>query len=121
MMKAGTRIFITLLIAANLFSMSTIVQNCKKEHAPDIYGEWETLSAVGFFWEYSIDEKHFCRTLPEYFDTSFCFDYDRQGNVLKVKAAQEETWSWDFEADNIAVVTVEIPGEQNKTLVLRRK
>lgn len=106
----------------SILFLITLFSSCKKEHEPEVFGDWETISAVGFKWEYRIERSGlFCRTLPEYFDTWFCFDFDQGGNTLIVHAAKDEVWKWEFEAENVAVVEVTIPDEQSQTLVLRRK
>ena len=109
-------------IISILFLVALLLQSCKKEQEPEVFGDWETISAVGFKWEYRIERSGlFCRTLPEYFDTWFCFDFEQGGNTLIVYAAKEEVWKWEFEADDVAVVTVKIPDEQDQMFVLRRK
>lgn len=115
MISSRTALFIctVLFLAVN--------SQCKKDRIPKVYGQWETLSAVGFEWEYDITKNgQFCRTLPDYFNTWFCFPYDQNRDTLFVHAANEEIWVWEFEGNDVAVVDVYGQGPQRIKLVLRR-
>lgn len=95
---------------------------CRKDDKPTVYGHWETVNAVGFNWEYVITkDAQLCKRLPEYFpDTSFCFDFDVDGDVVTVHAPTVETWHWEFVADDVADVNVTLAGGEKQRFILKR-
>jgi len=98
---------------------------CKKEPLPHpIYGEWETVNAVGFKFDYKIQEGGlFCRSLPEYFgNTWFCFDYNRQADTLFVNIeADPERWVLDFQTRDAVLVNVKKESGSTDAFLLVRK
>lgn len=96
------------LTAAIIIGLQT---QCKKEPAPEIFGNWQTISP-GFQWHYQIDQTQFCRTLPEYFgETQFCFNYQTTGDTLNLNFNQPEKWIWDILEKDVAVITNVTKGE----------
>lgn len=98
---------------------------CHKEKKPAVYGNWETVNAVGFHWEYKFtNEGQFCRRLPEYFpDTSFCFSFqvDKAGTTTIIATPESETWIWDFVADDVADVNVTRADGEKQRFILKRR
>ena len=109
-----------------LFSMFFLftVAACHKDPKPEVFGTWETVSAVGFKWEYTITrDAQFCKRLPEYFpDTSFCFDYevDANGTVVDVDAPNAENWTWEFMAEDLADVVVRYADSTSERIIIKR-
>ena len=62
MKKIAVITSVWIAICTSIFSFQ-----CKKESLPTVYGKWETLSVVGFKWDYEFSENQFCRALPEHF------------------------------------------------------
>ena len=109
---------------ASIFGLALTVTSCCKEDQPSIYGEWETVQALGYEWDYRVDKGgQFCRTLePVFPNTTFCYDYEWDGSTLTVHAPQNlQQWIWDFECPTVAVVTIKEEGEGDYIIVLRKK
>lgn len=103
---------------------STFSFQCKKEEIPSVYGKWETLSVVGFKWDYRFDDDGtFCRALPEYFlDTAFCYKFEQRGDTSFIQSPEPEIWVWEWEGENIAVVNSITPVQgQPIKFIIRRK
>jgi hypothetical protein len=119
MKKIAVITSVWIAICASIFSFQ-----CKKETLPTVYGKWETFSVVGFKWDYEFEKDGtFCRALPEYFpDTTFCYTFEQRGDTSFISSPEAEQWLWDFEAENIAVITsmTTVQG-QPKQFILRRK
>jgi len=97
---------------------------CKKEPLPHpIYGEWETVNAVGFKWEYNIQEDgFFCRSLPEYFgETKFCYNYQRVDDTLFIQANSPERWTLQIQTRDAILVTSTLEGGNVDAFLLNRK
>lgn len=98
---------------------------CKKESLPTVCGQWETLSVVGFKWDYEFcDGGQFCRSLPEYFpDTSFCFSFEQHGDTSFIATPEPEVWVWEWEGENIAVIKsiTPIQGQPSQFIIRRKK
>lgn len=118
--------FAYFLLAVFALALACMIFGCRKERQPNIYGNWETINAVGFDWQYQIDRRgQFCKMLPEYFpETSFCYDYHERGDSTFIEAPTREVWIWEFEADDVAVVTAFVGNDpadlQKQQFVLRR-
>lgn len=115
------KLFFNIAIAAVL---ALSITACCKEDKPSIYGEWETVQALGYEWDYRVDKGgQFCRTLePVFPNTTFCYDYEWDGSTLTVHAPQNlQQWIWDFECPTVAVVTIKEEGEGDYIIVLRKK
>ena len=98
--------------------------SCKKEDPFPIHGKWETINAVGFKWDYDIQKNgQACKALEEYFPgTSFCFDYRISADTLFIYGQSPEVWIWEFECEDVAVVTATVgPENEVSKFVLSRK
>lgn len=95
---------------------------CHKETKPSFLGKWETVTTVGFKFEYEITPSSHCRKLPEYFgDTSFCYPYDKiDDNTIFVKSPANETWSFEFLGDQVADVWVTLQDGEKQQFILKR-
>lgn len=107
-----------------LFLCFTLFQ-CKKEPKPSLIGTWETVTTVGFEFEYEITPDLHCRSLPEYFgNTSFCYPYEFvDDSTIVVQANIVETWNYEFvdEDGNVVVVWVTLPDSTKQNFILKRK
>jgi len=116
----------------NLFTVAMValyfvaVAACHKDPKPTVYGNWETVNAVGFHWYYDIAaDGDLCKRLPEYFpDTAFCYDYDvvvtNDATTVTVHTPTPETWVWDFVCDDVADVTVTMPDGEIQRFILKK-
>lgn len=97
---------------------------CKKDIFTP-YGEWETVNAVGYKWEYSIEKNgQFCKSLPEQFPlTSFCFDYQMASNGLNmtINSPDKEAWEFTPVCEDVADVSVTYPSGEVVRFILKRK
>lgn len=124
-MKKAAPFLLRPMVGALLFLLLQATA-CRKERQPDIYGDWETITTVGFKWQYAIDRRgQFCKALPEYFpETNFCYDYSERADSTFIHSPTPEVWVWEFEGQNVAVVTAFIgtdPGDLEKQqFILRR-
>lgn len=118
-MKNSKYLLIQITMLTVYFS---IVAACTKDQKPTVYGTWETVSAFGTKWEYSlVKEGQFCKKAPEYFpDTSFCFDYSVTDNKVVVDAPDDETWVWEFVCEDVADVTVTYIDGSIQRFILKR-
>lgn len=100
------------------------VASCHKDNSPSVFGNWETVNAIGYQWQYNItDGGQLCKKLPEIFPaTSFCFDYavDASGDVVTVFAPSVESWRWSFVCDDVADVVVTLPDSSIQRFILKR-
>lgn len=98
--------------------------SCQKEKQDtnEVTGKWETIQVVGWDWSYSFDHRsNACRQLPQYFpDTVFCYSYTQDRDTTYIQAEEKEKWVWDFQCENIAVVTQYVGGQKNR-MILQRK
>lgn len=108
------------------FCILIALGSCKKEplHHP-IYGEWETVNAVGFKWQYDIREGGlFCRSLPEVYGlTKLCYEYKRQDDTVWIFANDPERWTLDIQTRDAILVTVkrDSSGQTDAFLISRKK
>lgn len=119
-----TKFLIRFIFLIALFCIVFSIACCQKEEHPQVYGQWETIDVVGPKWDYNIQKDGFlCKTLPEYFPgTNFCYDYEVDGDTLHLYSATPEKWVFEFEGDNVAIVTAEIGSPQEIVqFIIRRK
>jgi hypothetical protein len=110
------------ILICGFMAFTVFTPSCEKDHQPTIYGQWETVQAFGYKWEYKIP-KHgqLCRKLPEAFgETSFCFDYEIEGDVMSINAPVIEVWKITFICENVAEITVTYPDSSITNLILKR-
>ena len=92
-----------------LSGIIALLSSCKKDVFTP-YGKWETVEAVGYKWEYSIEKNgQFCKSLPSEFPlTSFCHDYQIAANglTMTVFAPTQEAWEFSPVCEDVADVTV---------------
>jgi hypothetical protein len=111
-----------LLYLIVLFTIAILSFNCHKEPKPTFLGNWETVTTVGFKFEYQITAAQHCRQLPEYFGTtSFCYPYEAiDDNTIVVNANSVERWDWDFIGCDAASVTITSADSSKIEVILKR-
>ena len=111
-----------------IFAIALIAFSGCKKPTPEITGEWETVTSVGFKWSYEFDaDGSACRELPEYFDARFCYDYTITTRTdvtveFTVQKQEPETWVWSWVDDDgdIADVTVTATNGEQQRFILKR-
>lgn len=93
---------------------------CRKDQEAEIFGDWETVSAVGFKWEYSIRRNGvICQSLQEYFPgTEFCHTFKKSSDTLFIANPALDVWVYKFEAEDVLTVR---NISQSELFILRRK
>lgn len=115
------RAAVLIMLFNGILALST---QCKKEELPHpVFGQWETVNAVGFKWEYEIEEScNFCRSLPEYFGTTkFCYPYSRSADTLFILTPDPERWTLQVQTRDAILVTVNRESGTSDAFLLSRK
>jgi len=107
-----------------VFFAGLLTLGCHKQPKPSFLGKWETVTTVGFKWEYDISSNTNCRKLPEYFgETLFCYPYDiGDDNTFVVHTPEPEVWEFNFVDDcgDVADVWVTLPDGEKQQFILKR-
>ena len=99
------------LILACVTLCFVFLAQCQKEHET-ITGEWQTVSAIGYHYDYTISEGSVCWALPSSFpDTAFCSSYSQKKDTVFIfenridGTVHLRKWLWKWIGEDAADIT----------------
>lgn len=119
MIKHYLNIILPLFLAVGLLTLS----ECKKDPVPNFYGNWKTVEALGYPYEYNIEKDgRFCKKYVEGFgELYFCNDFEVISDTeIKINANWKEVWVWNFISYDVAEVVATYDDSTKYIRILRR-